>query len=159
MYSRGVHHTGLTYVQPSHGLHRVCNVHKTEIGSFIHTQSITCKEYIYCMFLYKLASHDKCQYAILNKEQKAITDSWRVSSLLLTCEDDPARTRTHARAGTPFFPHLFCLQISPPCVSLTCSERRSCRLLVQSSTPRCQSTSPAAAGAHSPRRGSRCCRV
>lgn len=87
------------------------------------------------MYVYKLASHDKCQYAILNKEQKGITDSRRVSSPPLTCTDAPPYTHAHTHVHNKLFfiilyhnfSFFFSLQVSPPRVSLSCSvERRSC---------------------------------
>lgn len=78
------------------------------------------------MYVYKLASHDKCQYAILNKEQKDTTDSRRVSSPPLTCRD--TRTLTRRAIFHPLSSLLLLLPagFSSPCV-FTCSvERRKC---------------------------------
>lgn len=67
------------------------------------------------MYVYKLASHDKCQYAILNKEQKDTTDSRRVSSPPLTCRDTHTLTRRAFIIISSFTP---CRFLPPPRVSL-----------------------------------------
>lgn len=81
------------------------------------------------MYVYKLASHDKCQYAFLNKEQKGITDSRRASSLTRTCRDAPPytharlRTRTQQASLSPFL--LLPAGFSSPCVFIMqCREEK-----------------------------------
>lgn len=75
------------------------------------------------MYVYKLASHDKCQYAILNKEQKGITDSQRVSSPPLTCTDAPTYTHAHTHVHNELFYHplsSFLLLLLPAGFSSPC---------------------------------------
>lgn len=76
--------------------HVMCTEQKSEV---LYTSGESLARSIY-RYVYKLASHDKCQYAILNKEQKGITDSRRVSSLPLTCTDAPPYTHTHTLTCT-----------------------------------------------------------